>query len=97
MIGADTGDQIITPGDIERRFLLLRAALAGADLATNPVFCSQKIAIDDEINHTDASLMYLAQRIVADHTDRHITKLTIAPSEATVAVVECADRGHSRG
>ena len=78
VIGADTGDVIVTPGDIERRFLLLRAALAGVDLATNSVFCSQKIAIQDQINHTDASLMYLAQRIAADHTDGQVTKLTIA-------------------
>ena len=92
VIGTDTGDVIVTPGDIEQRFLLLRAGLAGVDLATNSVFYSQEISIDDEINHTDASLMYLAQRIAADHTDGRVTKLTIAPGEATVTVVECADR-----
>lgn len=92
VIGADTGDVIVAPSEIERRFLLLRAALAGADLATNSVFYSQEIAIDDEINHTDASLMYLAQRIAADHTDGQVTKLTIAPGEVTVTVVGCADR-----
>jgi len=91
-IGVDTGDVIITPGEIERRFLLLRAALAGADLATNSVFYSQEITIDGDPNHTDASLMYLAQGIAADHIAGRVTKLTIAPGEVTVTVVECGDR-----
>jgi SEC-C motif len=92
VVGTDIGDVIVAPGDIEQRFLLLRAALAGVDLGTNSVFYSHEIAIEDEINHTDASLMYLAQRIAADHTDGQVTKLTIAPGEVTVTVVECADK-----
>jgi hypothetical protein len=90
VLTTDDGELKITPAEIERRFYLLRAALAGVDVAHNSIFYSREIPYQSALQ-TEGSLTLIAQRLAAGHTGNRVLKLLLRPGLVRITVADGAD------